>query len=152
MERLELRVGLGIDGRRGIDSGFGAVSSKSTMKKRLMTILGVIAVALAVAFYPLIVKVQTQVWALGLSGAAVWMFQQRELKRQLLLPCVIASVLLAFAAGILSGNLCAAVGFMVYGVFTAEGLRKLSSQFDWEVMLGTAGAAVLAIWFIIELF
>jgi hypothetical protein len=65
---------------------------------------------------------------------------------------LVVSELLTVAAGILSGNLCAAVGFMVFGVFTAEGLRKLSSQFDWEVMLGTAGAAVLAIWAIIELF
>ena len=119
--------------------------------KRLFTILLVaVAVAVAVA-YPLAPRVQASVWAVLLTGAAPWVLFQKDRKAQLWLPCVIASFLLALAGGIIAGDREAAFAFLLSGFFCLKGGQKLFSQFDWEVMLGTAGAAVLSLLALIEL-
>ncbi len=109
--------------------------------------LAVPLAALAV-HYPLPLKVQ--LWPVGLSVTSLLMFPHGIIKRWLF-PRVIASVLLAFAAGSLSGEFLAAVGFLLYGVFTVKGLGDLLSKFDPRVMLVTAVTAFLAIWAIIEI-
>jgi|GEM_PF-5559658 len=120
--------------------------------KRLFTILLVAAaVALAVA-YPLPPKVASLIWAVLLTGAAVWVFQQRDRKANLRWPCVMCSSFLAVSGCILiSGHLLTWFVFLFYGFLTLVTLRKLRSHFQWENLVGTIGSAGFALLALIEL-